>query len=341
MTVIGIPRSLLYYNYYPAWKCFFEELGAEIILSDKTTKNILDSGVKVAVDETCLPVKLFFGHVQNLKEKKIDYMFIPRVVSVEKKRYLCPKFLGLPNMVTNLIKDLPPILHLDIDLSKKSKGYYREIYDVGKLFSSNPVKIALAYKKSIKKLQEYQKQLLFGVTPMECLQSLEEMGEYPQDGKIVEDGEKSGFGRVTNTLKIAVLGHSYNLNDSYISMDIFKKLQGMGVEILTTEMLSHSAQSSGASKLRKDMFWTFGKEIIGSAYYLLNKGIVDGVVLVVSFGCGPDSLVGELIERIYKRERTLPLLFLTLDEHSGEAGVLTRLEAFIDMIRLNKKSAVG
>lgn len=341
MTVIGIPRSLLYYNYYPAWKCFFEELGAEIILSDKTTKNILDSGVKVAVDETCLPVKLFYGHVQNLKEKNVDYLFIPRVVSVEKKRYLCPKFLGLPNMVSNLMKDLPPILHLDIDLSKKSNDYYREIYDVGKLFTSNPVKIALAYRKAIKKLQEYQERLLMGVTPMESLESLEKTGNI-QGTRLVETSENKCLKREDpHKLKVAVLGHSYNLNDSYISMDIFKKLQGMGADILTTEMLSHSDQSSGAMKLKKDMFWTFGKEIIGSAYYLLNKGMVDGVVLVVSFGCGPDSLVGELIERIYKRERTLPLLFLTLDEHSGEAGVLTRLEAFVDMIRLNKKSAVG
>lgn len=337
MITIGIPRSLLYYNYYPAWKCFFEELGAEIILSDKTTKTILDSGVKVAVDETCLPVKLFYGHVQNLKEKNIDYLFIPRVVSVEKKEYLCPKFLGLPNMVSNLMKDLPPILNMDIDLSKKNKGFYREIYELGKLFTDNPLKTALAFNKALKKLQEYQDDLLMGYTPMEYLDSLEEGTITTKENQFQNSWNLEA--KVPRKLKIAVLGHSYNLNDSYISMDIYKKLRDMGVNILTSEMLSRSDQNIGASHLKKDIFWTFGKEIIGSAYYLLDKQMVDGVVLVVSFGCGPDSLVGELIERIYKRERKLPLLFLTLDEHSGEAGVLTRLEAFVDMVGINKKTA--
>ena len=339
MTTIGIPRSLLYYNYFPAWKCFFEELGAEVVLSDKTTKNILDSGVKVAVDETCLPVKLFYGHVQNLKEKNIDYLFIPRVVSVEKKEYLCPKFLGLPNMVLNLMKDLPPVLHLDIDISKKNKGFYREIYELGKLFTPNPFKTAVAFQKALKKLSEYQQQLLIGYTPMEYLDSLENGSISKQKYDFKDSKENLDKREVPQKLKIAVLGHSYNLNDSYISMDIYKKLRDMGANILTTEMLSQSDQEKGASNLKKDIFWTFGKDIIGSAYYLLEKQMVDGVVLVVSFGCGPDSLVGEMIERTFKRKRTLPLLFLTLDEHSGEAGVLTRLEAFVDMVRLNKKTA--
>ncbi len=338
MTTIGIPRSLLYYNYYPAWKCFFEELGAEVVLSDKTTKNILDSGVKVAVDETCLPVKLFYGHVQNLKEKNIDYLFIPRVVSVEKKEYLCPKFLGLPNMVLNLMKDLPPLLHLDIDLSRRNKDFYRKLYELGRHFTTNPLKTALAFQKALKKLNEYQEYLLMGYTPMEYLNSLENGGI--KSRPIQEDkGNLSAPDKMPKELKIAVLGHSYNLNDEYISMDIYKKLRDMGVNILTTEMLSQTVQAKGASNLRKDIFWTFGKEIIGSAYHLLEEQCVDGVVLVVSFGCGPDSMVGEIVERIYKRDKRLPLLLLTLDEHSGEAGVLTRLEAFVDMVRINQKSA--
>lgn len=338
MITVGIPRSLLYYNYYPAWKCFFEEMGAEVVLSDKTTKSILDSGVKVAVDETCLPVKLFYGHVQNVKEKNVDYLFIPRVVSVKKKEYLCPKFLGLPNMVSNLMKDLPPLLHLNIDLSRRNKDFCRKLYELGKLFTTNPLKTALAFQKALKKLNEYQKYLRKGYTPMEYLNSLDN-GDIKNQPIQEDRGSLSAPGKIPHKLKIAVLGHSYNLNDEYISMNIYKKLRDMGVNILTTEMLSQSAQAEGASILRKDIFWTFGKEIIGSAYHLLEEQSVDGVVLVVSFGCGPDSMVGEMVERIYKRDKRLPLLFLTLDEHSGEAGVLTRLEAFVDMVRINKKSA--
>ncbi|PKM83922.1 MAG: hypothetical protein CVU88_00530 [Firmicutes bacterium HGW-Firmicutes-13] len=328
MSAVGIPRALLYYNYYPAWKKFFEELGEEVVLSDKTNKKILDSGIKVAVDETCLPVKLFYGHVDNLKNKNIDYLFIPRIVSVEKKRYLCPKFLGLPNMVQNLMNDLPPIIDFKIDLSKKNKNFFFDLYKLGKKFNNNPIKIFGAYKKAMKALSDYQKALLRGYTPMEYMEDKNGL----QHCSPLEHKSNSN-------LKIAVLGHSYNLNDSFISMDIYSKLREMGVEILTSEMLPQSAYLKGIKDLRKDIFWTFGKEIMGSAYYLLKNNIIDGVILVVSFGCGPDSLVGELIERRYKRDEKIPLLFLTLDEHTGEAGVLTRLEAFIDMLWFRKKSA--
>jgi len=321
MARIGVPRALLYYNYFPAWKKYFEELGAEIVLSDRTTKKILDSGIKVAVDETCLPVKLFYGHVDNLREKNVDYLFIPRIVSVEKKRYLCPKFLGLPNMVKNLMPDLPPIIDFKKDLSKKSKDFYLDLYDLGKKFTGNSFKIYMAYKKAMKELKNYRQHLLKGYTPAECL----------------DQKDKSHSSEKSN-INIAVLGHSYNLNDPYISMDIYGKLNKMGVNVVTSEMLPESVYHEGIKNLRKDIFWTFGKEIMGSAYYLLDNDMVDGVVVVVSFGCGPDSLIGEIIERTYKRKREKPLLFLTLDEHTGEAGVLTRLEAFIDMVKF-KKSA--
>lgn len=57
---IGIPRALLYYYYYPLWKGFFTALGLEVVVSSKTTKPILNNGVKLSVDDACMPVKLFF-----------------------------------------------------------------------------------------------------------------------------------------------------------------------------------------------------------------------------------------------------------------------------------------
>ncbi|RQD76573.1 MAG: hypothetical protein D5R97_04100 [Candidatus Syntrophonatronum acetioxidans] len=336
MPAVGIPRALLYYDYFPAWKKFFEELGVEVVLSDKTNKTILDSGVKLALDETCLPVKLIYGHVDNLKNKNVDYLFIPRLVSVERKKYLCPKFLGLPNMVQNLMADLPPLLDFKVDLSRKKKEFYKDLYKLGRKFHSNPLKVFLAYRRAIKELKSYQEKMLSGFTPGECLEGLEKKRE---EGKGASSSlvEKNTPGE--RKLRIAVLGHSYNLNDSYISMDLYGKLRKMGVNIITREMISPKAQQEGVQNLRKDIFWTFGKEIMGSALYLLKKEKIDGVVLVVSFGCGPDSLIGELVERIYKRQKDVPLLFLTLDEHSGEAGILTRLEAFVDMVKFKKESA--
>ena len=94
---IGIPRALLYYQYFPMWKTFFKELGAEVVVSHPTTKAMVASGSSRVVADTCLPVKVFLGHVLSLIGK-CDYIFIPAIRSVSRKIYNCSKFLGLPDM---------------------------------------------------------------------------------------------------------------------------------------------------------------------------------------------------------------------------------------------------
>ena len=94
--LVGIPKGLLYYNYYPFYQRFFTELGAEIIVSPDTNKQILNDGIKYCVDEACLPVKIFHGHVSYLKDK-CDVILLPRIIQIRKREYICPKFCGLPD----------------------------------------------------------------------------------------------------------------------------------------------------------------------------------------------------------------------------------------------------
>ena len=95
---IGIPKGLLYNKYHPFLVTLFSELGAEIITSGDTNKEILDEGVKHCVDEACLPIKIFHGHVSAIKDK-CDVIIIPRIMQLKKREYICPKFCGLPEMV--------------------------------------------------------------------------------------------------------------------------------------------------------------------------------------------------------------------------------------------------
>jgi len=118
--IIGIPRALLYYQYYPMWKTFFEELGAEVVVSPPTTQAMLSSGSSRVVADTCLPVKIFLGHVISLAER-CDYIFIPAIRSVKRKAYNCSKFLGLPDMTKAVIPESPPILDIEIDVNNGSK----------------------------------------------------------------------------------------------------------------------------------------------------------------------------------------------------------------------------
>ena len=314
---VGIPRALLYYHYYPAWEAFFRILGAEVVLSDETTKFILDTGVHAAVDEACLPVKLYLGHLANLRDKGVDFIFAPRVVSVEEKKYLCPKFLGLPEMAQFSVPDLPELLSVEINIHQQYKETISGLYKLAARFDRRPWKARQALQAAEKAQRYYEKKLQEGLTPFDVLS-----GREPE--------------KIQGALKVAVLGHSYNIYDPFISLGIIEKLRAAGVEVITAEMLSTEEISDGADMLEKDIFWTFGHLLMGAGLHFLQQQGIMGVVLVAAFGCGPDSLTCELIERYYKRRRTIPVLLVTLDEHTGEAGLVTRLEAFIDMLRWRK-----
>lgn len=74
---IGIPRAMLYYRYKTLWETFFRQLGCDVIISGQTNKKILNDGIKYSIDESCLPSKIFMGHVYSLIGK-CDYILVPR-----------------------------------------------------------------------------------------------------------------------------------------------------------------------------------------------------------------------------------------------------------------------
>lgn len=326
---VGIPRALLAYYYYPLWKTFLENLGAEVVLSSPTNKRILDQGTKSAVDEACLPVKVFYGHVLALREQ-VDFLFVPRLVSVEAKRYICPKVMGLPDMLRANIPFLPPLIDTTVDISKKPKLLWRAVTEVGKFFTRSSQKIKMAWQQACTYYHCYltlmQKYLLL---PPEAESLLREASEAKGEAKI---SFRHAREEENHPFQIALIGHNYDLYDRYVSMDLVQKLRRQGVKIRTADQIPPEVIDAEAAKLPKRLFWTLGKQEIGAILYFLTQPEIDGVIHLASFGCGPDSLVGNLIERFVRREGRIPFLYLTVDEHTGEAGILTRLEAFLDML---------
>ena len=324
---VGIPKGLLYYDFYPMWKTFFEGVGAKVVVSQDTNKKILDEGVKNCVEDACLPVKTYVGHVINLKEKDVDYIFIPRIVSVERKKYLCSKFLGLPDFIKSLIGDLPPIIDIEINYYKNNDKFTQnEFIKIGRMFGKTKDQSLKAYFKATHQQKKFESLLKEGLTNLEALKVWE--------GKNLVK-EESNY-----DLKIAVIAHPYDIMDEYISMGIIEKLKNMGAQVYTMEMLQKDLILEGASMLSKEMFWNYERDILGAGLYFLKQKNVDGVIMVSAFGCGPNSMTEELLERIFKREKEVPFMLITIDEHSGEAGIMTRLEAFTDILRFNKKAVM-
>lgn len=317
---VGIPRALFYYQYFPLWRTFFEELGAEIVVSGNTTKRIIDDGSKTCVDEACLPLKIFYGHIIEIKDK-VDFLFIPRFTSVSKGEYICPKFGGLPDMVRNTFKDLPEVIDAEVDLWKKRSNPFISAFEVGSHFTHDRRKIRKAYRKAIINFREYRAEIKKGILPDDILN---------KKLRLIKKNDEP-------RLNIAVIGHGYNIYDNYVNMDMVSKLKNNGVNIITIDMVESSIIKEKSKTLSKKMFWNYGTRAMGSTLHFLDRKDIDGIIYLMSFGCGIDSFVGDLVERKVRRKKDLPFIVLTIDEHSGEAGMDTRIEAFIDMIRWRNK----
>lgn len=323
---IGIPRALLYYYYFPLWKTFYEELGCEIVLSPKTNKNILDLGVKTCVDEACLPIKVFHGHVESIKDK-VDFLFIPRNTSLTYGEFTCPKLCGLPEMIKNSILELPVIIKPDFNLHNRRINLDKTIRDMIEPLEVKFNQTQDAYYKGIKQLEVYKKNVFNGMFPDEAL-------------KITSENYKNNISSMEKG-RLLVLSHPYNLYDSFINMNLIKKLREMGYQTITVDNISEEKINYYASKLPKKMFWTFGRQLIGSGLYVIEERDVlgiDGVIFLSSFACGLDSIIADYIERQIKRQKILPFIQLTIDEQTGEAGIDTRIEAFIEMIERRKSN---
>lgn len=92
--VVGIPRALYYERYHILWKSFWEALDVSVMVSPETNREIIENGSKLTIDEACLSLKIFIGHVEKLIGT-CDYVMIPRICIFGNKRDMCTRFYGL------------------------------------------------------------------------------------------------------------------------------------------------------------------------------------------------------------------------------------------------------
>lgn len=328
MSRIGIPRTLAFFNYYPFWDVFFHNLEHEVVLSSPTTRAILDKGVQEAVNDACIPIKIYHGHVADLIGK-VDYIFCPRLVSVRKHgdfgtETFCPKFLGLPDMVRLGIKNLPPLLDVRIDLKKGKDELKNVCLEVGHILGNGSDEIIRAMQQGRKVQKRYEKCLARGMFPDEAMELvLHNQTEQERPGTKPE-------------FTIAVVGYPYAIYDPYINVGLLKILKKENVRVVTQDMVSNRVLNRMAKTLPKSMFWYFSNRAVYGALHYLKNPQVDGIIHVTAFACGPDSMVDRLMEIETHRRSDIPYISIMIDEQTGEAGVKTRIEAFIDMLRYRK-----
>lgn len=325
---VGIPRAISYYNNYPFYYGFFTFLGIEVVLSDKTTTKIINEGCKYVVSDTCLPIKVFTGHVVNLLDKGCDVIFVPSIQSTGYKINNCSKIRGLPEIIRNVInRDFTMI---EPTLDKTENISFRDFCrDTAKYFGITDEKsINNAIDAGWKVYNDFLEMTKSGVGYQEALNNA-------ISGKVVKKSVD-----IVKPLSVVIMGHGYNLFDDKISMNIIKKLEKMDVKVYTSLNVSHQEAVDSIHNIGELQYWANELELTGTAaYYLLNNK-VDGIIALSAFGCGPDSLMVD--EMMYHcKEKGMPLIHLTIDEHTGEAGFVTRLEAFVDMLMRKKRSILN
>ncbi len=322
---IGIARALLYYYYFPLWKTLFEELGHEVVVSSPTNKALVNAGVKISVPELCVPIKIFNGHFLDLADKGVDRIFVPRMASLEKRRTFCPKFLGLPDMARYVFSDWEERLIRPELRVEDYSGLSLDALCTDPFFAAVPrgrLRRALCRAKAA--WRRFRRICFRGYRLNEALVLWEKPGLPPrkkQDPKAI---------------CIGLMGYVYNVYDEFVSMNIAQRLEEMGASVLTFDMFPPRALAREIKDIRKKLFWTFSNWLLAAGLKFYRMPDVDGIIHVTAFGCGPDSLVGKYLELDSDRYRK-PFMTIRVDEHTGENHLLTRIEAFTDMLRAKKE----
>jgi predicted nucleotide-binding protein (sugar kinase/HSP70/actin superfamily) len=313
---VRLPRALLYYRYAPMWRAFFQTLGIEVAISPPTTSEMLTQGAARVVPETCLPVKIYCGHVLSLVGR-VDCIFIPSIHRLRPGTRNCPKLIGLPDLIANVIPDAP-LLTIDVETERLWPSLAQLALLLGKYWIINPLSLKRAVAQTRAAHDAYQILLLQGVDAPRAI-----------DAPAQDDELASG------SLTVAVVGHPYNLYDDYATHRLLARLRALDVRVRTSDSVHPAGRWAGVEELGQIPYWTFEDEIVGASGSLLQRN-VDGLISVSTFGCAPDSVMLSVLAQA-ARHANKPYMSLILDEHSGQAGLITRLEAFVDTLFRRKE----
>lgn len=297
---IGIPRGLLYYRDYILIKNFFEGIGLTTILSVPTNRKIIDDGKVLAIDESCLPFKIYLGHIKYLSDK-CDYILVPRICNYGKKKRVCMRFNGLYDVVRNLFFECN-ILTYNIDYLK-FRFLFTEFVLMGLKFNRNIFRVIYSYIIAKKKQDKYLNELYNG-----------------QINKLK-----------SNNLKVLIVSHPYIMYDAFLGCNVIKYLSSQNIDILYSDRMDRKEAVYYADDFSSTLYWLYSKESIGS---LINyKNVIDGVIYLSSFPCGVDSLVNELSIR---KVDDIPSINIILDDSTATSGLYTRLESFVDILKARR-----
>jgi predicted CoA-substrate-specific enzyme activase len=310
---IGIPMALASWQLLPTFSQFFRELGFEVVLSGRTSKETIRKGVESVTAQPCFPIKVAYGHIVELIEKGVDYIFLPSIVSTvasfpeNKHNHFCPYIQSFPYQVRSAFGDKlgkTKLLIAPLRLGEGDKLAEKTFVELGKQLNISASQTRSAMKKGFEAQRGFEKSLTD--KGREILASIRE-------------GEKL----------FILVSRPYNGCDEGVSLQLPKKFADAGVEMMPMDMLDFKEARLSDEKLHSEIYWSYGQKILRAADIIGQDNRLFAVYLS-NFSCGPDSFLMPFFKDIMGSK---PCLQLEIDEHSADAGVITRLEAFLESLK--------
>ena len=330
---IGIPYMFFFHDYLPFWSTFLWELGFEVVVSPKTNKQVINLGLEDILSEACFPVKVAHGHIKYFENSGVDAILIPSFTNINQsgdeyqRGVACPYVQAIPYIAASAaveLKAITPVIdfsrginYLKKELSRVFKDYGIKKRDVDRAIGT----AQLAQDEFQRTIKEKGKEIL------------ELSAEEQKCGRAeVKTSELPSF-RASELPTIVIVGRAYNSFDPGVNLEIPKKLSHINILSMPMDMLPSEEVSLYDSW--PNMYWRSGQRILKAARIIRNTPNLYAVY-IGNFSCGPDSF----ILKYFKEEMEgKPFLHIEIDEHSADAGAVTRCEAFLDSIEQQRENA--
>ncbi len=306
---IGIPYIFFFHDYLPFWSTLLWELGFEVVVSPKTNKQIVTLGVENVLSEACFPIKVAHGHIKWLHDSKVDAIFIPSNINLNKdgdeyeRGLLCPYVQTIPYVSNAAIRDIKRISPV-VDFSRGRDFLIKELKRVFKDYGVRERDIIRAVQVAQASQDKFQ----------DCLR---------QKGMEI----LSQLSINKSDIAVVIVGRAYNAFDSGVNLEIPKKLANLNVLSIPMDFLP--LENIPLKSEWADMYWRSGQRILRAAKIIRNAPNLYAIY-IGNFSCGPDSFILKYFKEEIKGK---PFLHIEIDEHSADAGAITRCEAFLDSIQ--------
>ena len=337
-------------NYTIAFKSLFEKLGIDVVLPEKTNSRTIEEGAKISPEMYCLPLKINVGNYLSAIRKGADTIFMVTSLGgscrlryygdIQEKVLLETghkvDFVIFDQDVRDIYRKIKEISNASFWKIVKAGLFF---YDKIKLIENLEKRACYLRPREIKK-GETDKILLKGFLDLEKIKDEKKMNESKKE--IWQKIEKIEIDKERKVPKVGIIGEIYTVTDGAINFGVEEKLGREGIEVHREMDITYHLKKLIfpwkdwiiQRKINPYLRSTVGGHGRDAIYEMLHyiEEDFDGIIHLLPMACMPEVTIRPILEKLHQ-ESGIPFLSLSLDEQVAEAGVDTRLEAFVDLIK--------